>query len=49
MEATHNVARILSAYGVPKWVVERMIRTPPQDMTYLSDAELREIGALVKR
>ena len=49
MEATHRVARTLRAYGVPKWVVERMMRTPPQDMTYLSDAELRQIGAHVKR
>ena len=49
MEATHRVARTLRAYGVPRWVVDRMMRTPPRDMTYLSDAELRQIGALVKR
>ena len=49
MEATHGIARTLRAYGVPRWVVERMMRTPPKDITYLSDAELRQIGALVKR
>ena len=49
MEATSRVARALSAYGVPRWVIERMRRTPPRDITYLSDAELRKIGALVKR
>ena len=49
MEATHRIARTLRAYGVPRWVVERMMRTPPRDMTYLSDAELKQIGALVKR
>ena len=49
IEATQRIARTLRAYGVPRWVVERMMRTPPQDITYLSDAELRQIGALVKR
>ena len=49
MEATHRVARTLRVYGVPGWVVERMVRTPPRDMTYLSDAELRQLGALVNR
>ena len=49
LEGTRKVARALRSYGVPRWVVERMMRTPPRDMTYLSDAELRQIGALVKR
>lgn len=49
MEATHRVGRTLRAYGVPSWVIERMMRTPPREITYLSDAELRQIGALVKR
>jgi hypothetical protein len=49
MEATYRVARTLLAYGVPGWVIKRMVRTPPRDMTYLSDVELRQIGALVKR
>ena len=49
MEATSRVARALSSYGVPRWVIERMRRTPPRNITYLSDAELRKIGALVKR
>ena len=49
MEATHRVARTLLAYGVPKWVVERMMRTPPREVAYLTDAELRKIGAHVKR
>ena len=49
LELTRNVARILRSYGVPKGVIEKMMRTHPQDMTYLSDAELRQIGALVTR
>jgi hypothetical protein len=49
LEGTRKVARALRSYGVPRWVVERMMRTPPKDITYLSDAELRQIGALVKR
>ena len=49
MEATRMVARTLRAYGVPRWVVDRMMRTPPREVTYLSDSELSAIGALVKR
>ena len=49
LEATQRIARTLRAYGVPRWVVERMMRTPPREMTYLSDAELRQIGAHVQR
>jgi len=49
LELTRNVARILRSYDVPKWVIEKMMRTQPQDMTYFSDAELRQIGALVTR
>jgi hypothetical protein len=49
MEATHRIARTLLDYGVPRWVVQRMMRTPPRDMTYLSDAELRQLGALINR
>ena len=49
MEATQRVARTLWAYRVPRWVIDRMMRTPPRHITYLSDAELRQIGALVKR
>ena len=49
LEGTRRVAHALRSYGVPKWVVERMMRTPPRGMTYLSDAELRQIGAHVKR
>jgi len=49
MKTTHRVARTLLAYGVPKWVVEKMMRTPPRDVAYLTDAELRKIGAHVKR
>ncbi len=49
MEVTRMVARTLLAYGVPRWVVDRMMRTPPREVTYLSDSELSAIGALVKR
>jgi len=49
LDGTRRVARALRSYGVPGWVVERMTRTPPRGMTYLSDAELRQIGAHVKR
>lgn len=49
LEGTREVARALRNYGVPGWVIERMIRTPPRRMTYLSDAELRQIGAVVRR
>ena len=49
LEGTRKAARALRSYGVPGWVVERMMRTPPRRMTYLSDAELRQIGAVVKR
>jgi hypothetical protein len=48
-EGTRKVARALRRYGVPGWVIERMMRTPPRRMTYLSDAELRQIGAVVMR
>ena len=48
-EATHRIARTLLDYGVPRWVVQRMMRTTPRDMTYLSDAELRQLGALINR
>ena len=49
MEVTRMVGRTLRAYGVPRWVVDRMMRTPPREVTYLSDSELSAIGALVKR
>ena len=49
LEATQRIARTLRGYGVPRWVVERMMRTPTREMTYLSDAELRQIGAQVQR
>jgi hypothetical protein len=47
LEATHRVARTLRAYGVPRSIIERMVRTPPQKITYVTDAELAAIGALV--
>ena len=49
LEGTRKVARALRSYGVPGWVVERMMRTPPRRMTYLSDAELTKLGAVVRR
>jgi hypothetical protein len=49
LEATHRVARTLRAYGVPRSIVERMMRTPPHRITYVTDSELAAIGALVKR
>ena len=49
LEATHRVARTLRAYGVPRSIIERMKRTPPHRITYVTDAELAAIGALVKR
>jgi len=49
LEGTRKVARALRRYGVPGWVIERMMRTPPRRMTYLSDAELTQIGAVVRR
>ena len=48
-EGTRKVARALRNYGVPEWVIKRMIRTPPRRMTYLSDSELIKLGAVVKR
>jgi hypothetical protein len=49
LEATHRVARTLRAYGVPRSIIERMIRTSPHRITYVTDTELAAIGALVKR
>jgi hypothetical protein len=49
LEGTRKVARALRNYGVPEWVIERMKRTPPRRMTYLSDAELVRLGAVVRR
>ena len=48
-EATHRVTRALRAYGVPRSIIERMKRTPPHEITYVTNAELAAIGALVKR
>jgi hypothetical protein len=48
-EGTRKVARALRNYGVPEWVIKRMIRTPPWRMTYLSDTELTKLGAVVRR
>ena len=49
LETTRRVARTLRAYGVPRSIIERMVRTPPHRITYVTDAELAEIGAVVKR
>ena len=49
LEATYRVARTLRAYGVPRSIIERMVRTPPHRITYVTDAELAAIGALVTR
>ena len=49
LEGTRKVARALRNYGVPEWVIKRMIRTPPWRMTYLSDTELTKLGAVVRR
>ena len=49
METTNRVARTLRAYGLPSWVVDKMMRTPPREVEYMSDAELRQIGAHVQR
>ena len=49
MKATWRVAAALEKFGVPKSVLDRMVSTGPDHMTYLSDDELKRIGALVKR
>ena len=41
METTNGVAQTLRAYGLPGWVVDKMMRTPPREVEYMSDAELQ--------
>lgn len=42
--ALSDVLELLDRYGTPREVIERMLRTPPQDMYYFSDEEKLALG-----
>jgi hypothetical protein len=45
--ATIAMARIASTFGVPPGIIRRMVITPARDIAWLSDDDLRGMGAII--
>jgi hypothetical protein len=42
---TRGVASFLRPYGVPESALDRMLKTGPYDISYLTEQELLSVGA----